>query len=159
MIEWILTKLLHLNCWDMEKNWLDFDDLDPIFKVTLRLRLVDNGLSAPCLLKKWVDFDQTCKLYFCDMHRNWLYFSDLHSIFKVRLGLRLLVNGLSALYRRTCTSILLWHGKELVRFWWPWPHFQVTLGLRLLENCCISWRNGWILNKLAQQNCCGMENN
>ena len=24
---------------------------------------------------------------------------------------------------------------------------------------CISWRNGWILTKLAQPNCCGMENN
>ena len=60
MNEWILTKLLHLNRWDMEKNWLDFDDLDPIFKVMLRLSLLENGLSAPCLLKEWVDFDQTC---------------------------------------------------------------------------------------------------
>ena len=24
---------------------------------------------------------------------------------------------------------------------------------------CISWSNGWILTKLAQPNCCGMENN
>ena len=30
---WILTKLVHLYCCDMEKNWLDFGDLDPIFKV------------------------------------------------------------------------------------------------------------------------------
>ena len=44
----------------MERNWLDFDALDAIFKVTLRLRLVENGLSAPCLLKELVDFDQTC---------------------------------------------------------------------------------------------------
>ena len=28
----------------MEKNWLDFDDLDPIFKVTLKLRLVEKLL-------------------------------------------------------------------------------------------------------------------
>ena len=48
----------------MEKNWLDFDNLDPIFKVTLRLRLVENGLSAPCLLKESVDFDQTCTAIF-----------------------------------------------------------------------------------------------
>ena len=46
---WILTKLVHLNCLDMEKNQLDFDDLDPIFKITLRLRLVENGLSATFL--------------------------------------------------------------------------------------------------------------
>ena len=31
----------------MEKNWLDFGDLDPIFKVTQGLRLLKNGLSAP----------------------------------------------------------------------------------------------------------------
>ena len=79
----------------MEKNWLDFYDLDPIFKVTLRLRLLENGLSAPCLLKEWVDFDQ---LYFWDMEKNWLDFGDLDPIFKVTLGLRLLENGLSALY-------------------------------------------------------------
>ena len=32
----------------MEKNWLDFGNLDPIFKVTLGLRLLENGLSALC---------------------------------------------------------------------------------------------------------------
>ena len=82
----------------MEKNWLDSDGLDPIFKVTLRLILVENGLSAPCLLKEWVDFDQTCKLYFWDMEKNWLDFGDIDPIFKITPGLRLLENGLSALY-------------------------------------------------------------
>ena len=48
----------------MEKNWFDFDYLDPIFKVTLRLRLVENGLSAPCLLKEQIDFDRTCTAIF-----------------------------------------------------------------------------------------------
>ena len=38
----------------MEKNWLDFFDLDPIFKVTLGL---ENGLSALYLLKEWMDFN------------------------------------------------------------------------------------------------------
>ena len=36
----------------MEKNWLDFGDLDPIFKVTGGLRLLENGLSAPYLMKE-----------------------------------------------------------------------------------------------------------
>ena len=71
---WIFTKLVHLYCWDMEKNWLDFGDLDPIFKVTGGLRLLENGLSALYLMKEWMDFDQTC------------------------------------------TTILLWHEKELIRF-------------------------------------------
>ena len=58
----------------MEKN-IDFGDLDPIFKVTQGLRLLEDGLSAPYLMKEWMDFNQTC------------------------------------------TAILLWYVKELIRFW------------------------------------------
>ena len=54
---WIFAELEHLYCCDMEKNWLDFDDLDPIFKVTGGLRLLENGLFAPYLQNEWVDFD------------------------------------------------------------------------------------------------------
>ena len=43
----VLTKLVHLYCCDMEKNWLDFCDLDPSFKVAQGLRVLKNGLSAP----------------------------------------------------------------------------------------------------------------
>ena len=79
----------------MENNWLDFDDLNPIFKVTL-LRLLDNGLSAPCLLKEWEDFDQNCTAIFLG-HASADYILVTFTLFlKVRLGLRLLVNGLSA---------------------------------------------------------------
>ena len=35
---WILTKLVQLYCWDRDKNWLDFGELDSIFKATLMLR-------------------------------------------------------------------------------------------------------------------------
>ena len=78
----ILAKLTLIYHWEEEKCWLDFGDLDPIFKVTGGLRLMENGLSASYLLKERIDFNQTC------------------------------------------TSILLGHVKELIRFWWPWPHFQ-----------------------------------
>ena len=78
----ILAKLTQICHWEGEKCLLDFGDLDPIFKVTGGLRLLENGLSASYLLKEWIDFNQTC------------------------------------------TSILLGHVKELIRFWWPWPHFQ-----------------------------------
>ena len=58
----------------MEKNWLDFGNLDPIFKVTQELRMLENGLSAPYLMKEWMDFDQTCTATFfvfcCDMEKN-----------------------------------------------------------------------------------------
>ena len=57
---WILTKLVHLYCCDMEKNFLDFGDLDPIFKITQGPRLLENDLSAPDLMKGWMDCDQTC---------------------------------------------------------------------------------------------------
>ena len=104
---WLLTKLAQLYCWDMKKNWLDFGDFDPIFKVTQGLRLLENSFSAPCLMNKWMDFDQTCTyIYWCDIKNNWSDFGDLDPIFKVKEGLRLLENGF------------------LIRFWWPWPHFQ-----------------------------------
>ena len=57
---WILIKLAQLYCCDMKKNWLNFGDLDPIFKVTGGLRLLENGFSAPYLQIIWMDFDQTC---------------------------------------------------------------------------------------------------
>ena len=60
---WILTKLVHLYCLNMEKNWLDFGDLGPIFKVTQGLRLLENGLSALCLMKEWMDFDPNLHNY------------------------------------------------------------------------------------------------
>ena len=95
---WILTKFVHLHCCVMEKNWLDFGGLDPIFKVTLRLLLLENGLLAPCLLKEWMNFEQTSiHLYCCDMEKNWLDFDQ------------------------TCTSISMRHGKEPNRFWWLTP--------------------------------------
>ena len=59
---WILTKLVQLYCCNMKKNWLDFGDLDHIFKVAQGFRLLENGLSAPYLMKVWMDFDQTCTI-------------------------------------------------------------------------------------------------
>ena len=81
MNRWILTKLLHLYCCDLEKNGLDLGDHDFIFKVTHGLRLLKNGLSAP-------------------YHEG--------------------MDG----FKQTCTTILLWYEKELIRLLWPWPHFQ-----------------------------------
>ena len=65
----------------------------------------------------------------------WLHFDDLDPIFKVTRGLRFLEKAGKFLVRpyllkeqmdfdHTCTSRLLGHVKELIRFWWPWPHFQ-----------------------------------
>ena len=59
MNRWILTKFVHLYCCDLEKNLLDFGDLDPFFKVTQGLRLLETGLDASYHMKEWMDFDQT----------------------------------------------------------------------------------------------------
>ena len=39
----ILAKLTQIYHWEGEKYWLDFGNLDPIFKVTRGLRLLENG--------------------------------------------------------------------------------------------------------------------
>ena len=129
----IFTKHVHLYCWDMEKNWLDFGDLDPIFKVTGGLRLLENTpvcTLSPEWMNEW-NLTKLIHLYCCDMEMNWLDFGDLKPIFKVTWWLRLLENGLSAPclmkewmdFDQHCTTILLWHEKELIRFWWPWLQF------------------------------------
>ena len=46
----ILAKLTQIYHWEGEKCGLDFGDLDPIFKGTGGLRLLENGLSASYLL-------------------------------------------------------------------------------------------------------------
>ena len=40
----ILAKLTQIYHWEGEKCWLDFGDLDPIFKVTGGLRSLKNGV-------------------------------------------------------------------------------------------------------------------
>ena len=84
----------------MDKNLLDFDDLDPIFKVAQGLRMLEKDLSASCIRKEWVDFDQTAHIYiYCwDMDKNWIDFGDVNSFFKVIQGLRMLINSFSAPY-------------------------------------------------------------
>ena len=83
LIEWTYFSHTYTNIsLGGEQCWLDFGDIDPIFKVTGGLRLLEHGLSASYLLKEWINFNQNC------------------------------------------TSILLEHVKELIRFWWHWPHFQ-----------------------------------
>ena len=69
----------------MEKNWLDFNDLDPIFKVTLRLRLVENGLSTSYLLKEWIDFNHLHIYIVGILEKNWLDFGDLDPIFNLHI--------------------------------------------------------------------------
>ena len=54
----------------------------------------------------------------------------------------------------TSTDTSLGHGKEVVRFWWPWPHFQghyIIKTVKMSLVCTlISWMNRWNLTELAQ---------
>ena len=131
----ILAKLTQVYHREAEKCWLDFGDLDPIFKVTGWLRLLENGLSAHYLLKEWIDFNQTCTSTLLGHVKELIRFDP---IFKVAGGLRLLDNGLSARYLlnewmdfdQTCTAILLRQRQELIRFFVDLnPIFKVTQGL------------------------------
>ena len=54
------TKLVQIYHWEMQKNWIDFGDLDLIFKVAGGQRMLIYALSPVYLLNGWMDFNQTC---------------------------------------------------------------------------------------------------
>ena len=109
---WILAKLTQIYHWVGEKYWLDFDDLDPIFKVT-QGQIVGKGWKIACThpisWRNKMDFDHTC------------------------------------------TSRLLENVKELIRFWWPRPHFQghmmaLMVGKWLVCTLAPEWVDGFLPN-------------
>ena len=57
-------------------------------------------------------------------------------------------------FYQTSTDTSLGHRKEVIRFWWPWPHFQghyIIKALKMSLVCTlILWINKWNLTKLAQ---------
>ena len=65
----ILTKLAQLYFYDMERDWLDFGGLAPIFKVTGGLIFLENGLSAPYLLNGWI-LTKRAQLYCWDRDKS-----------------------------------------------------------------------------------------
>ena len=126
--KWIFTKLSELYWCDMKKNWLDFGDLDPIFKVTVGLRLLEIGIPAPCLQNELMDFGQTCAAILLRQGQELIRFWWPWPHIQGHRRLRLLENGFSAPYLQNkmmnCIPILSRQGQELIRFEWPWPHFQ-----------------------------------
>ena len=128
---WILTKPVHLYRCDMEKNWLILVTMTPFSRSHEGLCSKMACLHLISWRNGWI-LTKLAKPYCCDMEKNWLDFGDQDPIFKVTGWLRLLENGLSAPYLlnewvefdQTCTAILLRQGQELIRVWWPLPHFQ-----------------------------------
>ena len=130
---WILTKLAQLYCWDRDKNWLDFGDVDPIFKVTRGLRFRKMVCLHPFAWRNgWILTKHTLILlwpwpYFQDHTRSykvlaqiycwdidWFDFSDHEYLFKVIQGLRMLINGLFAPY----CHMYLGHVTDIFYFLW-----------------------------------------
>ena len=131
---WILTKLVHLYCWDRDKKLIRFWWPWPHFQGHMMAQIVGKWLSCT-LSPEWMDgFWLNLYIYIVvTWKKNWLYFGDLDPVFKVTRGLRLLKNVVFFApflmkewmdFDQTCTTILLKQGQELIRFWWPWPHFQ-----------------------------------
>ena len=57
----MLNKPTQTYRWERDKNCrLDFDDLNPIFKITGGKKNVGIALSVLFLLKECMDFNQTC---------------------------------------------------------------------------------------------------
>ena len=95
---------------------------------------------------------------------KWLDIGDLDIIFKVTLApwnsnfdrkslcAHYLLNQWLEFYQ-TSTNTSLGHRKEVIRFWWPWPHFQGHYIIKTKNEPCVhslSRINRWNLTKLAQ---------
>ena len=87
--------------WDLGKKWLDFSDIDFIFKVTPAFwmsNLTEKSLSALYLLNQMMDSGQILCFVSFGIIKVLIRFGDLDLIFKVTTPWRLQKWALSALY-------------------------------------------------------------
>ena len=93
---WILTKLAQTHYWKGEKKWLDFGDLDLIFKVTPALKFSNfdqKCLSAPYLLNQMTESGQTSYIvtlgWFKELIKFWWPWPNFqgHTIKTVKMSL------------------------------------------------------------------------
>ena len=85
--QWNLTKLAYIHCWKEGKSWLDFGDIDLIFKVTMALWNVQNMVSSVRLWTSGWFFTKHAKIYCLEKGNSRLDFGDLDLIFKGTLAL------------------------------------------------------------------------
>ena len=64
----------------MLKSWLDFDDLDLIFKVIL--------LYVEYIFNRWMDLFKLASTYNDEKLKSWLDFSDIDLILMSKVDLR-----------------------------------------------------------------------
>ena len=117
--EWILTKLAQTHYWEGGKKWLDFGDLELIFRVTLALWIIkfwQKRLLCTLSLEPddgfWPNFIY-CNIGVKDLIRFWWpwpNFQGHHTIKTVKMSL-------------ACTLSPEpnsdFDGKEMIRIWWP----------------------------------------
>ena len=84
--------------------------------------------------------------------RSHLHF-ETQILIEKSLSAHYLFNQWLELYQIS-TDTSLGQGKEVIRFWWPWPHFQghcIIKTLKMSLVCTLSYEsNRWNLTKLAQ---------
>ena len=141
---WNLTKLAQIHHWDRGKKWLDFGDLDLIFKVTPALwnsnfdrkKLVCTLSLEPMagilpnqhtyIIRTWKRIDWI--LVTLTSFSTSLHYKDSKN--------EPCVHSISWVYRWNLTKladISLGLGKEVIRFWWLWSHFQSHTGTSKLK--------------------------
>ena len=81
---WNLTKLAQIHHQDGGKKWLDFGDLNLIFKVTT---LYKYSKSEPCVhtiswINRW-NLTKLAQIHHWNWGKKWLDFGDLYLVFKV----------------------------------------------------------------------------
>ena len=113
--------------------------------------------NEPCMhsiswINRW-NLTKLAQLHHWDGGMKWSDFGDLDLIFKVTPALwnsNLIEKSLCANYLlnqwlefyQTSTDTSLGQGKELIRFWWPWPHFQGHYIIKTLKNeLCVHLMN------------------
>ena len=169
---WILTKLVHLYCCDMEKNWLDFGILTPFSRSHKGLDCWKMVYLHPISWMNGWSLTKLAQLYCCDMKKKLFDFGDPDSIFKGSDCWKMAsLHSISRMNRWVLTKLVQLYCWDRDKNWLHFgdlnPIFKVTglvagQGSDHWKMACLhptSRMNGWILTKLVHLYCCDMEKN
>ena len=112
------------------------------------------------LLNQMTDSGQTSSIvrlgWFKELVRFWWpwpNFQGHHTLNIVKMSLMSALCLLNQLvnFDQSCIETPFGNGKEMIRFWWPWSHFQGHTSTLVAKKACLhamSWTKWWILAKL-----------
>ena len=129
--QWVvLTILTQTHYWDGDKKWLDFGELDLIFKFwpkkacqhSLLNQMTDSGQTPYIVMLGW--FKDLIRFWW-----HWPYFQGHHTICKhfKFWSQKAWMHPISWTKWWTGQSsyiVMLGWFKDLIRFWWTWPKFS-----------------------------------